>query len=499
MKGGVLFKQRYKPKNLPTTPILNVKHLTYIATRPGAIYNPGCGFGLWGRLPGVREPTLVNDFRAAKEAVYHASRQPRTIWRAILSVDSKTAEDHGLYDRKNWEKLVNQKIGVLAREMGIRDKDFCWVAAMHYAKGHPHVHIMYWDNSDTPHEEKVTEGRFELLSERVRGAFTGELHREELTALRAEQKELDSQLRLELKALLQEANVAEALNLRRFSQEQMSDLAGRFLTLIQTLPSRGALKYKLLPEEGKEGVQAFLDYLLTMPEFARLSRRYFQLTNEMSGLYGNGAATAAHNLERAKQALYTDMGNELLRVVKACRSELEEQVTAEMVELKGLLSKAVPPLLSGNSQYRALLATMPELRTPMAEIRKDPAFLERRRALVGELAGDFRIQALLRGYQAAVQREKPETDGRGSIRDAYRALGQLVDRQLRQDAGYEAQARAGAVTELLIRLFGTASRSTGQMSARQELAHQRSRNLSKAAQRDRAKHREMAGDWDQER
>ena len=50
---GIVYKQRYAnagrvPKE--AIPGLNVRHLHYIATRPGAVYNEGYGFGLFGSL-----------------------------------------------------------------------------------------------------------------------------------------------------------------------------------------------------------------------------------------------------------------------------------------------------------------------------------------------------------------------------------------------------------------------------------------------------------------
>lgn len=44
---------RGQARNLPSTPVLNQKHLIYIATRPGVMCNPECGFGLWGKLPSM--------------------------------------------------------------------------------------------------------------------------------------------------------------------------------------------------------------------------------------------------------------------------------------------------------------------------------------------------------------------------------------------------------------------------------------------------------------
>lgn len=70
----IVFKQSYKSKNLASTRILNQKHLIYIATRPGVMRNPGCGFGLWGKLPDMKTGKNINDLRTARQAVGEASK-----------------------------------------------------------------------------------------------------------------------------------------------------------------------------------------------------------------------------------------------------------------------------------------------------------------------------------------------------------------------------------------------------------------------------------------
>ncbi len=89
-----VFKQSYKSRNRPTTRVLNQKHLVYIATRPGVMRNPECGFGLWGKLPGMKASQNIDDLRTAYRAIGQAS-EGHTVYRAILSVDKNTAKDYG--------------------------------------------------------------------------------------------------------------------------------------------------------------------------------------------------------------------------------------------------------------------------------------------------------------------------------------------------------------------------------------------------------------------
>ena len=101
-----------------------MRHLQYIATRPGTIFNKGCGFGLWGQLPGDDAIRIQSDLNLAKHVVREASAD-HTLYRAILSVGKEDAERFGLYHRERWEQLINDRIDVIAKEMDIKPQNFC--------------------------------------------------------------------------------------------------------------------------------------------------------------------------------------------------------------------------------------------------------------------------------------------------------------------------------------------------------------------------------------
>ena len=146
MSCTVIYKQHYAPRSESKTPGLNVRHLQYIATRPGVVPNKGCAFGLWGRLPGQGAVRVQNNLVAAKQTVREASAD-HTLYRAIISVGKSDAENLGLYDREQWEQLINRHIDVIAREMDIQPENLYWMMAMHRTQGHPHVSLYQSLNS----------------------------------------------------------------------------------------------------------------------------------------------------------------------------------------------------------------------------------------------------------------------------------------------------------------------------------------------------------------
>lgn len=143
---------------------------------------------------------------------------------------------------------------------------------------------------------------------------------------------------------------------------------------------------------------------------------------------------------------------------------------------------------------------MPKERTPTGELMRNEQFRDEVNELVGAVCKDTRIATRINGYVSSKELDK---EARKELRkevgkETYRAVRGILINQLREDKGYPEQARADAVTNLLIRLMGNVSQSRGQVTAQRDVVRHGRRDLSKAAQKDRQAQREQAGDWEQE-
>jgi len=557
MAQGIVFKQWYRSANLNGIAIRNQKHLEYIATRKGCILNPGCDFGLWGRLP-FKSVGNIDNLERAKKIVGAASAQ-HTLYRAIISVDKDTAEKHDLYKRETWETLVNQRIKTLAKEMEIAPKDFCWMASMHHKKTHPHVHIIYWDNSNKVRKEHIPEDRFEIFSEKVRAAFNRGIFQEEIAEIQKTQKEVMSEVKLELMSMCREVNLAEALNLDHIKKSQLDELTKAFADLVLDIPKKGSLKYQTLQPDYKAQLDAFIGDILKISDFRALEKKYLAITDEISNLYGNGAATKQHNRDTAQKKLMSDLGNGVLGIIRDYLEAQRAEAPAEETDLRIILRDQTKALLQDNSSYGILLAMMPRHRTPMREIRENQQFDELYKKLATELCNDVRNRTKVQGYTETLIRNLPPTraaavgdtveyldragkatvksvneDGTLTLqsetkngksyettskqddvrvepeseedetvsgtrekadRAAYNAVCDVLDEQLCADAHYQDQEQGQLVLDMLLRLFSMCSQGKNQQQSQHDLIKYRSRDLSESAKRDRQKQQEQGSSW----
>lgn len=499
---GIVFKQRFNPVSNSKTAGLNVRHLQYIATRPGAVYNRGCGFSLWGRLPGERQPQDIQSLDAAKDLVREVS-QRRTVYKAVISVGAKDALAQNLYDRANWERLARAHMGVIARQMGIADKDFCYLISMHQAKGHPHIHILYWDNGTEPRQEFLPRERFERIAEAVRADWNRDILADEIAASRTEQQESSNALRTTLMAMCLEANPARALDLSRLTTSpHLEGLSAQLWQLVQALPERGSLKYKYLPAEYKQQLDAFLDHVLTMPELAGTLRQYLDATDALSDSYGNGEETTAKNRARAVQKLYTSLGNGVMEAIRDIRQELEASPPETMPELLALAYESAT-LLRSQPSYAEALSAMPRERVPTAQLYQLPAFRQNLNALVVGVLRDPVLKGQMKGFirQAAADAVEPKEAAKEIRRAVQGVLRREAVEALRQDAGYNAEQRRTATAGVVQAIFRLLSQMTSQRQA-QSRQHDLHRKTLLQKSREERKHTrakmQQRGRWSQD-
>ncbi len=392
MSSAIIYKQSFKSRTDPSTPGLNVRHLQYIATRPGAVYNQGCGFGLWGQLPGEGGIRIQTDLEQTKQIVREAS-QDHTLYRAILSIGKEDAENHGLYHRERWEQLVNDHIHVIAREMNIKPEDLCWCASMHYAKNHPHVHILYWDNRGQPRQDYISKDKFAEKAEHIRSEFAGAIHRQEIRDLQQSQRQQQQALRSVIQSMCREANPEKALSLPRLYQSNhLHNISEHLEELLRQLPTKGSLRYAYLPPDYKKLVDSLVDRCLSVPELATELERYDSATRQISELYANGGDSTATAIAKAREKLRKELGNEVMDAIRVLKAELEEDHPEDLLQARSYIQEVVEQTVPALESYDDLRRLVPEDGDPL------PDYYETLNKVMGDILSDARVLLRLQAY-----------------------------------------------------------------------------------------------------
>ena len=476
--GGFVYKQRYaQAGKVPAASIpgLNVRHVLYIATRPGAVYNRGCGFSLWGCLQERAVPANITDLDRATALVRAESERGRTLYRAVVSLKGETAAEYGYYERAPWERLVKENISHIAREMHIRPSDLRWAAAMHYAKGHPHVHLIFWDAGKEPRQDFMPKAQFEQATERIRAKFNYSLFGPEIRQLQEDQRALLREAREELRALFPEANPGGAFDVPAMVKSAAyAEFLKDFDRAVRDAPRSGSFKYAYLSPDYKAQMDELVGRLQTLPGFGAQYETYLEAADQVSALYGNSSATAAENRAAAEATLNKALANELLQAIKTALQEARLEASQHPEGLRDTATQILDSFRMEQEDYGRLLEALPTTRIPVSELVRREDFEAVYQALWAYALSDARVRAALQGYA------EREGNTYGEFSAALR--GQLIQ-SLYGDAGYQTEAIQTQCLCGLMQTFDLLVRLAGQQQARARV-HQRSLQPSKDRSRE---------------
>ncbi|TYA14757.1 hypothetical protein FRY98_03510 [Paenibacillus faecis] len=363
---ALIYKQRFFHPNHPKTAVSNYTHIGYIATRPGAVRHENNSHGLFGKL----RPGPLQAFESWQEVARIArqiSREGKNMFRSVISFQTETALELGLTNFTDWQQYMEQHIATIAAQNQIKIENVCWAAAFHNEKNHPHLHVVFWDRSQTimknfTHPEIPNRIRKQLIKD----TFTYKI--KQFCALRDEAKSDISQVtdRIvdEFEAYLKRLNPKafrafqhrfeheDEDSLLRFPKHHLiqpssvKQLANRLFELRLHLPPTGRLAYQLLPIETKSYLDELVQELLRdNPYLAQLVEDYVQAKLELATLYTSDPERLGKQRDNYQKEAEKRIANRILSTLRtiiklekestvAIRQADREQALAEQLLLE---------------------------------------------------------------------------------------------------------------------------------------------------------------------
>ncbi len=350
-----MYKQRFRNPNYRKTPKCNYAHIGYIATRPGVSKNEGMRHGLFGKLA----PGTLTEFETWQEVarkVRELSYRRINMFRGIISFSPETAAELKLNGHTVWEEYIERHIMTLAQKNGIRAENLSWVATHHNERGHPHLHVVFWDKNQKLMKNyvspKIPNGiRIQLIKDtfpekiaeycRQKDKIKGKLNTVTDELVSAFDEYMQKLYPKEYRRLKEEFGRIGEDELGTSPLDSMVgniDLAPylkRLLTLKDKMPKQGRLVYKLLPEKVKAEIDAFVLELKDSNEYIRnLVTDYAESKCHLAMLYDSDL----ENLEtyRKQAAVEADqlIANKILRAIKSILHKERELSSLEFTQAR---------------------------------------------------------------------------------------------------------------------------------------------------------------------
>ena len=320
----LIYKQCHRHPNYQKTPKCNYAHIGYIATRPGAVKNEGMRHGLFGKL----EPGAIKEFDTWQEAarlVRELSYRRVNMYRGIISFSPETAAELGLSNHKTWEDYIDRHILTLAKFNGIRVQDLQWVAAHHNEKGHPHIHVVFWNKN----QRTMVPFVHPSIPDKIRKQLIRDTFAERIKAYCEDKQQAKEHLSAITDEMIDEfEKYMEQLHPQEY--RRLREAFGRI-----TDDEKGRLYYKLLPEDVKVEVDAFVAFLKENNEYIRnLVQDYVESKTRLAMLYDTDPTHIKEQQEKAVAEADKLIANKILDVIRTMLCKDREVQSFEYTEAR---------------------------------------------------------------------------------------------------------------------------------------------------------------------
>lgn len=320
--------------------------------------------------------TEFPDWKEVARLVYQNAKRHVTMYRSVVSFEEETAKELRLADQKAWQRYIENHIRTIAEKNGIRRENFSWAAALHPEKGHPHVHVVFWDNSE---ERARIKNPFthpsvpdSIRRQMIKDTFVGQLraYGEEKNRAAAEMRRLGNGLTDDFERHIRhtgrkkyqklwekpalEAELSDAFN---FRDKVLDEAAAQVFKIKAALPEGGRIAYQLLPPELKKQVDALVVFLLSgVPSLRKQKEAYIESKMKMVYLYGGTETYLASRREMFGAEADKIIANRVMGMVKMLnrlegegrradylqsrRQDLAGRMLVEMLDLLEGMSRA---------------------------------------------------------------------------------------------------------------------------------------------------------------
>jgi len=348
---ALIYKQRFFHPNHPKTAVSNYVHIGYIATRPGAVRHQDKNHGLFGKL----QPGSLQSFDSWQDVARIArqiSREGKNMYRSVISFQTDMALEIGLFQFEDWQTYIEQHIATIAAQNQIKTGNLVWAAAFHNEKNHPHLHVVFWDKSQSimknfTHPQIPNRIRKELIKDTFAykiKQFCAERDqaktgiRDITDTIIEEFEQYLKQLRPQaFRSLNQRFQHEDEDSILRFPSHHLlqstsvKELAPKLLKLRHLMPKSGKLAYKLLPPEVKAHVDELVQESLdSNPYLKQMTADYVRSKLHVAALYSSNPSHLKSQEQKYQAEAEKRIANRILATIRTI-IKLEWEMTSNII------------------------------------------------------------------------------------------------------------------------------------------------------------------------
>ena len=302
---------------IPEEPSANSQYIYYIAKRQNSQ-------GLFGNFKFNNITEVAHEVRNVTDAGVN-------VYRGIVSLSEEDALELGYNKKENWVNYMNSVMNDIGDRFGIPLTSLKWCAAVHMEHGHPHCHYTFWRT-----DGKVMSSYIHVSKQNeIREFLSKEMFKAEREMLISEKNKYRDATVDAAHTFMNNLDMDFNHIPERITRQQLMPLSTDLIDLVNSLPGKGSLKYKLLPPECKLLVNKVVDDVIQIPAANKEYTSYIKTISDISITYSASTNHHTTNQSIADKDIRTRLANSILK----------SAVTLSLIQKKNLSGELSSPQL----------------------------------------------------------------------------------------------------------------------------------------------------------
>ena len=302
---------------IPEEPSANSQYIYYIAKRQNSQ-------GLFGNFKFNNITEVAHEVRNVTDARVN-------VYRGIVSLSEEDALELGYNKKENWVNYMNSVMNDIGDRFGIPLTSLKWCAAVHMEHGHPHCHYTFWRT-----DGKVMSSYIHVSKQNeIREFLSKEMFKAEREMLISEKNKYRDATVDAAHTFMNNLDMDFNHIPERITRQQLMPLSTDLIELVNSLPGKGSLKYKLLPPECKLLVNKVVDDVIQIPAVNKEYTSYIKTISDISITYSASTNHHTTNQSIADKDIRTRLANSILK----------SAVTLSLIQKKNLSGELSSPQL----------------------------------------------------------------------------------------------------------------------------------------------------------
>ena len=310
----------------PDEPSANSQYIYYIAKRQNSQ-------GLFGNFE-------FNNITEVAHKVRDVTDAGVNVYRGIVSLSEEDAVALGYNKKDAWVKYMHSVMNDVGNSFGIPLTALKWCAAVHMEQGHPHCHYTFWRT-----DGKVMSSYIHVSKQNeIREFLSGQMFKAERETFLPEKNQYRDAAISAARSFMNSLDIDFNHIPERITQQQLQHMSSDLIELVNSLPGRGSLKYKLLPPKCKILVDKVVEDVIQIPAVNKEYTAYMKAVSDISTTYSGSTNHQATNQTVADEDIRKRLANSILK----------SAITLSLIQKKNLSGELSSPLHNDNLQVNSV-------------------------------------------------------------------------------------------------------------------------------------------------